>query len=150
MPRARVIILLALAAALATSSPAWGAPADGGIELVGGSGRSIVTLRGAALGTVELGRITVSVRAGEPRVIVQGHEWQRETGAGTVYGGSDIRFRVFRGSWRVIIQGNGINASAVGDGTVRLRGTGRYSIDGAAYAAWPAVFETIRLAEEPS
>jgi hypothetical protein len=148
MSRGRLLLLLALVTALAASPPAWGAPTDGGIELVGGSGRSTLTLRGAILGTVELGRITVSVRAGEPRVFVQGHDWSRETDAGVVYGGSDLRFRVFRGSWRVIIQGSGINASAVGDGTVRLRGTGRYSIDGASYALWPTVFETIRLTEE--
>jgi hypothetical protein len=148
MPRGRIILLFALAIALAVSPSAWGAPTDGGIELAGGSGRSVLTLRGAVLGTIELGRITVSVRAGEPRVIVQGHEWQRETNAGITYGGSDMRFRVFRGAWRVIIQGSGINASAVGDGTVRLRGTGRYSIDGAPYTQWPSVFETIRLTEE--
>jgi hypothetical protein len=148
MSRGRVILLVAFAISLATSPAAWGAPADGGIELAGGSGRSVLTLRGAVLGTLELGRITVSVRAGEPRVVVQGYDWQRQTDAGTVYGGNDIRFRVFRGAWRVIIQGNGINASAVGDGNVRLRGTGRFSIDGGAYEAWPTEVETIRLVEE--
>ena len=148
MSRGRGILLIVLAISLAASPTAWGAPADSGIELAGGSGRSVLTLRGAVLGEVELGRITVSVRAGEPRVIVQGYDWQRQTEAGTMYGGNGIRFRVFRGAWRVIIQGSGINASAVGDGSVRLRGTGRFSVDGGPYEAWPTEAETIRLVEE--
>ena len=148
MRRRWVICVLAVAMALATCSAALAAPADSGIELAGGSGRSVLTLRGAVLGTLEVGRITVSIRAGDPQVIVQGEDWQRLTDDGIIYGGRDIRFRIFRGSWKLVVNGTGINASAVGSGVVGLRGEGRYSIDGAPYQAWPEEFETIRLSPD--
>jgi hypothetical protein len=137
--------LVALAAALAGGSSAWALGADGGIELAKGSGRAVLTLRGAALGSLERGRITIAIRAGEPQVLVQGEDWQRRTADGVTYGGRDIRFRIFRGAWRLVIQGGGISASAVGEGLVGLRGTGRYSIDGASYKPWPAEYQTIKL-----
>jgi len=145
MRRRWVIWLLSLATALASSSAALGAPADSGIELAGGDGRSVLTLRGAVLGTLEAGRITVTIRGGDPQVVVQGEDWQRRTDRGITYGGRDIRFRIFRGSWRLVVNGTGINASAVGSGLVGLRGDGRYSIDGEPYQAWPEEYQTIRL-----
>ena len=148
MRRRWVICALAVATALATSSVALGAAADSGIELAGGSGRSVLTLRGAVLGTVDVGRIMVAIRAGDPQVIVQGEDWQRPTDDGIIYGGRDLRFRIFRGSWKLVVNGTGINASAVGSGVVGLRGEGRYSIDGAPYQAWPEEFDTIRLSPD--
>lgn len=146
MLRRTIIPVLAVAATLASASSAWAVASDGGVELAGGSGRAVLSLRGASLGTLESGRITVTVRAGEPRIVVTGHEWQRKAkDGGTTYGGRDLRYRVFRGAWRLVIQGTGINASAVGGGIVGLRGTGRYSIDGASYEPWPSVYQTIRL-----
>jgi hypothetical protein len=120
---------------------------DSGIELQGGVGRAVLSLRGAALGSVDRGRITVTVRQGEPTILVQGYDWQRPSpDGGTIYGGRDMRFRVFRGAWRVVLNGTGIDTSAVGRGTVGLRGTeGRYSLGGGVFRLWPEEYETIRL-----
>ena len=138
---------LAAAVALAAASGASARPAESGIELLGGSGRVVLNLRGAVLGGLDSGRIAVTVKPGRaPQVLVQGADWQQQLPSGTtVFGGEGIRFRVFRGAWKVVIQGSGINASAVGRGVVRLDGTGRYSLGGGAYQAWPAQPLTVRL-----
>ena len=120
--------------------------AEPGIELHGGTGRAVLSLRGAVLGSLDRGNITVTVRRGQPLVLVQGYEWHRPaTNGGITYGGRDLRFRVFRGAWRVVLNGSGIDVSAVGRGIVGLRGTGRFSLGGAAYQFWPVQYETIRL-----
>lgn len=141
----RLALVLAVAV-LGTGGTASAATLDDGIELVGGSGRAVLTLQGAALGSLDRGRITINIRRGEPEVLVQGYEWLRSGLNGSVtYGGRDIRFRVFRGSWRVTLLGSGIDASAVGTGTIGLRGSGRFSLDGGTYRPWPAAYRVIVL-----
>lgn len=143
-----LISLLAAVALLASAPVGTAARAETGIELVDGSGRAVLTLRGATLGELERGRLLITALPGRqpPDILVQGYDWQRVVNARTtIYGGTSIRFRVFRGSWRVRIQGTGINASAVGRGTVGLGGRGRYSLAGGAYLPWPAVYEVITL-----
>jgi hypothetical protein len=145
------LLLLALACTVAfaatTAASAAAAPA---IELRGGSGRAVLNLRGAVLGGFQSGRITVTRHPGRDRVevIVSGADWTEVVNdRTTIYGGSGIRFRVFRGSWRVRIQGSGIAATAVGRGTVGLGGRGQYSLAGERpYLPWPAEYETIKLA----
>jgi hypothetical protein len=148
------LALIASVAALAALGPlAASAPAalkESGIELVDGSGQATLTLRGALLGGLERGRLAIAIRAGreQPEILVLGADWERVLDSGTtVYGGRELRFRVFRGAWRVRITGSGINASAVGKGTVGLRGRGRYALAGAAYRAWPAEYQAIRLGD---
>jgi hypothetical protein len=146
MLRRAVAVLVSAAALAASGSAASAAASEGGIELVGGSGRTVLALQGAVLGSFDRGRITIAVRRGSPQILVQGYEWQRIGLNGvTTYGGRDIRFRVFRGAWRVIIVAAGVDASAVGQGTVGLRGTGRYSIDGGEYRPWPEEYRVIAL-----
>ena len=143
----RVITLLALGLALAALLAAQAIAAQTGIELVGGTGRATLDLRGAVLGTLGRGRLSVMTLPGRdrPSVLVQGYTWTRVEGRSTVYGGQNIRFRIFRGSWRVRLAGSGINASAVGRGIVGLAGTGRYSLTGSDYRSWPARYQTIVL-----
>jgi hypothetical protein len=146
MLRRAVAALVSVAALAASAATASAAASEGGIELSGGAGRTVLALEGAALGSFDRGRITIAVRRGSPLILVQGYEWQRIGSNGvTTYGGSDIRFRVFRGAWRVTIVGRGVDASAVGEGTVGLRGTGRYSIDGGKYRPWPEEYRVIAL-----
>lgn len=148
-PRRHLALLAVAAAAVLLAAPPAGArPADGGVELVHGAGRAVLILRGAALGSLDRGRITIVVQAGEPQVLVQGFQWQRRLPDGVVYGGQDLRFRIFRGAWRVVIQGGGIDASAVGNGIVGLRGEGRYSVNGSPYRLWPEEYRTIRLGSD--
>lgn len=144
--------LLTVAAAVAILLAA-AAPASAGraIELVDGTGRAYLSLRGALLGSLERGRVTVndlpSRRSTE--VIVQGYDWVRVVNrATTVYGGRELRFRVFAGRWRVHIQGTGIDAAAAGLGFVGLRGEGLYSLGGDDYQPWPQQYRRIRLGRD--
>jgi hypothetical protein len=142
----RPIALVLAVAALVASGTASAAASESGIELAGGTGRAVLALEGAVLGSIDRGRITIEVRRGDPLVLVQGYEWQRdELDGGTTYGGRAMRFRVFRGAWRVTLQGSGIDASAVGPGTIGLRGSGRYSLDGGEYHPWPEEYRVIVL-----
>lgn len=148
MSRRALIAVLAAVAALAAGSGPAAAAADTGIELAGGSGRATLALRGALLGGLERGSMSITTLPGteRPQILVQGYDWQTVVDERTtVYGGERIRFRVFRGAWRVRIRGSGINASAVGRGIVGLAGRGRYSLAGAPYRPWPALYQTIRL-----
>ena len=148
-----LLLLAVLAAALAGGAAAAvdrSGAGGSGVELVDGSGRAYLGLRGALLGSLGRGRLAVTPLPSRERteVFVQGAEWERELADGTtVYGGDALRFRVFRGAWRVRLQGSGINASAVGRGLVRLQGTGQYSLGGQPYQPWPAEWQTIRLGD---
>ena len=140
-----LVALAALVVALAAPSAAL-ARAEAGIELAGGSGRAVFVLRGALLGSLSDGRLTVRAAGRATQVSVQGYEWVRRGPTGEiVYGGSDLRFRVFRGSWRVSVQGLGIDASAAGRGVVLLRGDGTYSLDGGPGKRWPDIQTAVRL-----
>jgi hypothetical protein len=142
----RPIAVIVAVLALATSGSAAAAASESGIELADGEGRAVVALEGAVLGSFDRGRITIAERRGDPLVLVQGYEWVRESLDGeTTYGGRNIRFRVFRGAWRVTIQGVDINVSAVGPGTIGLRGSGRYSLDGGDYHPWPEEYRVFVL-----
>lgn len=127
--------------------PAAGRTAEQGIELADGSGRVTLALRGAVLGVLGQGRLTVISLAGRdrPQILVEGYAWVRRNGNTVAYGGKGIRFRVFRGSWRIHLAGRGINASAVGRGLVGLEGSGRYALTGKDFVSWPAQYQTIRL-----
>jgi hypothetical protein len=147
MSHRSLIALLVIAIALASAVPAAGRTAERGIELAEGSGRATLALRGAVLGVLGQGRLTVIALAGRDRaeIFVEGFAWVRRDGNTMVYGGKGIRFRVFRGSWRIRMVGRGINASAVGRGLVGLAGSGRYALSGGDFVSWPSEYQLIRL-----
>jgi len=151
MRRATLLAMLAvlLASSLVTAGPA---AAAAGVSLTGGAGRVVMTIRGALLGTLDHGRLTIRVEGSETQVYVDGATLRQRTmpDGRVVYSGTALRFRVFRGGWRVVIDGSGINASAGGRGVVSLRGTGRYSVDGAAPVPWNSSWQVIRLGPRSS
>ena len=151
MPSLRMLVAAGVAAlAVAPGAAATPVDIDNGVELAGGNGRAVLTLRGAVLGSLDGGAVTITARRGDPVLLVQGYERTRlAKDGGTTYIGRDLRFRVFRGTWRVVITGSGIAASAVGDGIVGLRGEGRYSIGGRPYRFWPEKFDTFVLGDPP-
>jgi hypothetical protein len=61
----------------------------------------------------------------------------------TIYRGSDLRFRVTGGKYRLALKGNGIDLSAVGVGTAQLSGDlladtpGNYAVDSGKWTAVP-------------
>ena len=112
--------LVAVPAALAAVS----APGDGVLELSKVNGSVVVTgTRGTLWGQIDKGRLVVSDPiVGDGQVLVSGAETKR---AGvlegtTVYSGTDIRFRVTGGRYRLSLKGSGIDLTAVGVGTAQL------------------------------
>lgn len=148
MPNRRPLPLLVagLLALALSASPAAAASSASGVELTDGSGRVGVALRGAVLGTIERGRVTVRQVGSATRWKVEGYDWvQRGPKGQLTYGGQGIRFRFLRGSFRVRLQGSGIDVSAAGKGTLTLRGAGEYLLPGEDARAWPSAGLTIRL-----
>ncbi len=74
---------------------------------------------------------------GDGQVLVSGYESKRPgvIDGTTIYGGTDVRFRVTGGRYRLSLKGSGIDLSAVGVGTAQLSGdllavdTGDYALD---------------------
>jgi hypothetical protein len=150
-----LITLVTLLVAFAATTVAAAAPTaplreleDTDLELVDGNGKVRVALRGALIGSVAKGSVTITDLPGgvETEVLVQGEEasWELDPGV-TRYAGDDLRFRVFRGRWRVEMQGSGIFTSIVGAGSIGFSGEGRYSLAGGPYHNWPSVWTTLKL-----
>ena len=127
--------LVAVPAALAAAR----APGDGVLELSKVNGSVVVTgTRGTLWGQIDKGRVVVTDPIlGDGQVLVSGAESKR---AGvlegtTIYGGTDIRFRVTGGRYKLSLKGSGIDLTAVGVGTAQLAGDllaetpGNYSLD---------------------
>lgn len=110
---------------------------DGTLSVEDGQGRIVVDARGGIIGRFDRGYITILDRTpdddfearvwGATREIELGLDRER-------YFGPGVRFRLIGGSFRVVINGAGIDLSAVGSGVVSLEGSGRfpgvYSLDG--------------------
>jgi hypothetical protein len=149
--------ILALLAVLVTASVSSARVAhesraqENAIELVDGTGSATFTMRGALIGSLDKGRITITDLPGgaSTDILVQNAATVRQEDARTtVYTGENLRFRVFRGRWRIEIVGDGIDASAVGTGWLKLQGvSGRYSFAGGPYRAWPGNPLLIKLGD---
>jgi hypothetical protein len=127
--------------------------AESDMELIEGSGRVLVIMRGALIGSVASGRIEIRElpSAFDTDIQVLGDDSPLQVDeTTTVYEGENLRFRVFRGKWRVDIRGTGIFTSIAGVGTVRLAGDqGRYSVEGAPFRPWPTEWTKIPVGSVP-
>jgi len=123
------------------------------LSLRNGEGTVVIYARGAVIGSVDRGRITITDRPSgtDTDIVVTGEDVDKtieRSDRTTVYRGTEMRFRVFAGDWRVGITGEGIDLSAVADGTVTLKGeAGTYAIDGSSYRRWPQEFKSFRLGD---
>ncbi|HZG35695.1 MAG TPA: hypothetical protein VEY87_07590 [Gaiellaceae bacterium] len=114
---------------------------DGTLSVAGSTGRDKVTVeaRGGVIGRFDNGLVTITDLTPEDQFdpVVFGDEYptrQLENG-GVVYRGTNVRFRLVGGRFRIFLNGSGIDLSAVGNGTVTLeaaaKGTpGTYSLEG--------------------
>ncbi len=138
MRKHMLLLLVCLLALPAVASAALIRSAgDGTLSVEDGQGRIVIDVRGGVIGRFDRGFITILDRtpedAFEPKVwgaareVVVGLEAERHYGPG-------VRFRLIGGSFRIVINGAGIDLSAVGTGVVSLEGSGRfpgaYSLDG--------------------
>ena len=140
-----LLVLVAVPAAL-SAKPKPQEP--GSLSVRAGRGEIVLQVRGAVIGRVNVGKLTLTddnpYDEQEPDVRGQLRARPRQlTDAKTIYQGRQIRFRVLDGSYRLRIDGTGINLSAVGRGWVVLQGDvrfdnpGTYSLNGQPYEPIP-------------
>jgi hypothetical protein len=139
-----ILLAFALAAPVAASArPA--APGDGTLSVRNADGQVRVTVRGAVIGKVERGWLTVVDPSKECDALLvwendtPPREWTTADGeTACTYRGTDLRFRFVGGLNELRVGGAGIYLSAVGKGTVRLKGTaGTYAVNGGRYTDLP-------------
>ena len=107
----------------------------GSLSVRGGRGEIVLQVRGAVIGRMAAGKLTLTDDQpyDEQEPDVRGRLRTRPrplSDATTVYQGRQIRFRVMDGSYRLRMNGTGINLSAVGRGWVVLQGDVRYDNTG--------------------
>ena len=124
---AALVATLAVLSGAALGSAAPRVDRDGTLTIREGRGTFVIELRGAVIGRLDRGRLTIddpSELDGTP--VVRGHEWSDPlSDTKTVYGGKGIRFRILGGRFTVRIQGaTGVALSVVGRGRAQLRGAG--------------------------
>jgi len=120
-------------------------PNAGTFSLRGGRGVFIVNARGGVIGTLARGRVIITDPLPEdgtgPIVSLSSDDWRVEhpNTNTTVYGGTNIRFRLLGGTFRIKVVGRGVSLSVVGTGKVTLNGDdtadddGTYSFNGDPY-----------------
>src|SRR5712691_1232705 len=124
--------LLAFAVLAALALPAASAarnegPADGTVSVRDARGTITISARGGVIGSFTKGSVTINdpVDGDGTGPIVTGDEWSKERDATTTtWGGTRVRFRNIGGTFKIRVQGRGINLSFVGKGNVTLKGAG--------------------------
>ena len=145
MRRLIVPILLAAAVVPAVALAAPGAPGDGTVSVKNAGGKVSIVARGSFIGYCDSCKIWINdpdPTDGAGPLITNSELSLNLTDTKTFYRGTQMRFRIVGGFWRVIIQGRGIDVSGVGHGQVVLTGAGgssdgTYQFDGDIYRSMP-------------
>src|SRR3954453_22303711 len=143
------VVTLVVLAFLALATPALAndrGHGDGTLAVKNATGTVNLAARGAVIGQVDFGKVTIQAPTpgdGKPPVVT-GYETKRAlSDTKSLYSGSDIRFRIIGGFFRLKLVGTGIDLSVVGKGRVSLGPavglltTGTFSFDGDASARMP-------------
>jgi hypothetical protein len=135
-----LMVLIALAAPVAALSAGLVSGAgDGTLTVEDGRGTVSVQARGGVIGRIERGTITIFDLTPEddydPVVFGDDQPIALVGDTGIRYRGAGIRYRLIGGSFRIVVNGRGIDLSVVGKGSGTLKGEtldpGLYSLDGA-------------------
>jgi hypothetical protein len=134
-----LVVLVFLLAVPAAAAAVAAVSADGEISVDSGRGKVTVDARGGVIGRFMDGRVSILDLSPDDAFIpvVFGDELPpvELTNGAVVYRGTNVRFRLVGGRYRVAVNGVGIDISAVGNGLVWLesdgsRFAGTYSLDG--------------------
>jgi hypothetical protein len=141
MRKTLVLLFLLVLAAPVAALPAGltAAAGDGTLSVEDGRGTLTLQARGGVIGRLERGTITIfdltPEDANDPVVFGDDQPVAFVGETGIRYRGVGIRYRLIGGNFRIVINGRGIDVSAVGKGTGTIRGEtvlpGLYSLDGA-------------------
>src|SRR5712692_6020698 len=154
MRRLLSFAMLALLAYPAASAARERSPSDGTLSVRDGRGMVVVTARGAVIGSLAQGKITIvdPIDGDGTGPIITGEDWSREVSdTTTTWGGKKVRFRLIGGFFKIRVVGRGINLSVVGKGTATLNGAGTlddgsFALNGSDYLAIPDLPVTFVLA----
>jgi hypothetical protein len=134
----KTFVLLAL---LALALPVAGLSAlragEGTLSVQDGRGSITIKARGGVIGRLDRGTVTIFDLTPEDAndAVVFGDDQVQLVGeTGIRYAGVGIRYRLIGGSFRIVINGRGIDLSVVGKGNGSIRGEsevpGVYSLEG--------------------
>ena len=157
----RLVGLTVLVIALAVPTLAFGVVAltdDGALSVKNGVGKVVLSpFNGSALGRVASGKIVIvdPVAGDAGHVDLWGCDRQTEpTEHATACSGTNLRFRIVDGRYKLLVRATGINLSAVGRGQVTLDGRGDdpavdtdgvYALNDGAYRSLPDFEKTFPL-----
>jgi hypothetical protein len=138
MRKSVLTLLVCLLAVPAVGSAAlMRGTSDGTLAVEDGRGRVVLSVKGAVIGRFDRGTVTIYDRT--PRDAFAPKVWgaTRELDVGLNgerHRGENVRFRLLGGEFIVVVQGLGLELSAVGTGSVTLEGIGSdpgvYSLEG--------------------
>ena len=132
---------------------------DGSLSVKGAGGTVSLAVRGSVIGQIDHGRVTIQDPnpADGKQPVVTGYEERRDVNdTKALYSGTDIRFRIIGGFFRVKLVGTGIDLSVVGRGSVTLGPalgvltTGTFSFDGDEPLPFPDVALAFQLGSSSS
>lgn len=139
--RKPLLLLALLALALPVTAVSATSAAEGTLSVDDGRGKLNVRARGGVIGRLDRGSVTIfDLTPGDPNVPVVSGDDQPVLLVGENglrYRGTGLRFRVIGGTFRIVIQGRGIDVSVVGKGEGFIEADGEslepgvYSLDGA-------------------
>jgi hypothetical protein len=137
--RKTFLLLALLALGLPVAGMAGLSTGDGTLSVEDGRGKVTIQARGGVIGRLDRGTVTIydltPEDTNDPVVFGDDQPWALVGDNGIKYTGAGMRFRVIGGRYRIVIQGRGIDLSAVGKGFGSIRGEieqpGVYSLEGA-------------------
>jgi hypothetical protein len=116
----RFFAFLAVVAVVAVPAGAFAAATDtdGTLVVTNGDGTVTMNLRGALIGTVADGKVTLTdpAETNTDDLVIKGCDPQKVADNKIACSGTDLRYRVIQGRFRLKIVGSGINLSVVGNG----------------------------------
>jgi hypothetical protein len=144
----RILLAVFASAALALPALAWatsGAADDGTLAVKNGDGVVFVVARGTVIGACDQCRVSIvdpSPDDGAPAVVNGAETHKDVSDTHDIYAGSDIRFRLVGGFFKIRISGTGIDLGVVAKGWGRIQAydsnTGTFSVNGAPNRLLPA------------
>jgi hypothetical protein len=134
---------------------AAGATGDGTLVVRNAKGSVGIAARGGVIGHCDFCRVVIDDPQPDDGTgpVVTGFEGRQDlTDTKSRWAGSDLRFRLIGGFFRIKVAGSGIDLSAVGHGSVTLKGDpdlasdGTYSLNGDEFHSLPDLARTFQLA----
>jgi hypothetical protein len=151
----RTLLAVFASAALAVPALSWAtsrAADDGTLSVRNADGVIFVSARGTIIGACDRCKVSIfdpSPDDGAPPVVDGAESHKDLSDTRDLYLGSDVRFRIVGGMFKLRVSGYGVDLGVVAKGWVRIQGydsnTGTFSVNGAARRFLPADREVFTL-----